>query len=81
MTEKTATEATGPAYTALRAQLHAELDKTNGCLAQPVGPGGEEARLVQDGIAAGLRLSLAWAIHHFEGPEVRDAFLGGEAGR
>jgi hypothetical protein len=69
-----------PAYLALRAQLEADLKKVTACAEQPARPGVEEARIAQDGIAAGIRASLAWAIHHFEGPEARAAFLSGLEG-
>jgi hypothetical protein len=69
---------TTAAYTALRAQLEADLEKMTTVTTRPTAPGMEEAQRAQEGIAAGIRLSLAWAIHHFEGPDARAAFLDKE---
>jgi len=68
-------DGSGSAYGQLRAQLEADLQKMTACAAQPAKPGVEEGRIAQGGIAAGIRASLAWVIHHFEGPEARAAFL------
>ena len=76
-----ATEAAEPAYLALKARLELELKKTSAAGAQPAGPGMEDAQLAREGVAAGIQVSLAWAIHHFEGPDARAVFLNGEAGR
>jgi hypothetical protein len=70
------TRGTVPAeYVRLKAQFEADLKKMAACAAQPPRPGAEEGRATQGGIAAGIRTSLAWAIHHFEGPAAREAFL------
>jgi hypothetical protein len=62
-------------YVRLKGQLEAELRKMTACAAQPPRPGAEEGRAVQEGIAAGIRSSLAWAIQCFEGSAARGAFL------
>jgi hypothetical protein len=62
-------------YVRLKGQLEADLRKMTACAAQPPKPGAEEGRVAQGGIAAGIRTSLAWAIHCFEGSAAREAFL------
>lgn len=63
------------AYVRLKGQLETDLAQMTSCAAQPPKEGVEDGRIAQQGIAAGTRSSLAWAIHHFEGPQARAAFL------
>jgi hypothetical protein len=62
-------------YVRLKGHLEADLRKMTACASQPPKPGAEEGRAAQGGIAAGIRTSLAWAIHCFEGSAAREAFL------
>lgn len=62
-------------YVRLKGQLESDLSKMTACAAQEPKEGAEGGRIAQGGIAAGIRSSLAWAIHCFEGSGAREAFL------
>lgn len=64
-----------PEYVRLKGQLESDLSTMTACAAQEPKEGVEGGRIAQGGIAAGIRSSLAWAIHCFEGSGAREAFL------
>ncbi|MDX3230572.1 hypothetical protein [Streptomyces sp. ME19-01-6] len=66
-----------PPYRVLRARLEAEQAKSerNAPLCR-----GEKFRLLNDGMAAGLRIAIGHTVAVFEGPEAAAAYMRGEPG-